>query len=128
MARILKLSHYPFSQSLQYLMQLRCNLFRIHSRIEVDRASDAHANFSWSCEFSSRLFQLKESVDAHGQYRYSETACEQTNALAKLADIPVHGVPAFGKNQDAVSAIDRFSGIRETFSEANLTRERKQIQ
>lgn len=65
--------------------------------IKANRFADPHSDLPWRGNFSAGLFDLEEAVDAHRKHRHTELAREQADARAKIKQVAVSCVMAFGK-------------------------------
>lgn len=101
---------------------------RISVGCETDEFANAHSNLAGRCEFATGLLDFEEAIDTQRQDWNAQMVGEQSDARLKRKKMTVTGVVTFGKDKDAVAAIDALASVGKALLEAGGTRERKQIQ
>jgi len=97
---------------------------------EGHRGADVDGDFAGMGEAAVLFLHAPQAVDAHGNHGNVEILREQADAVLERGHLRsvAHVDIAFRKNQDAVAAIDGFTGKTKTFAEAGKTGERKNVE
>ena len=66
------------------------------------------------CELPPCLLHFVQAVNSHWDDGNAKIVAQQTDSVSKRIELAMCCVAAFGKDKDAVTFIDRFSGVRET--------------
>src|SRR5260370_14508796 len=118
-------------------------LQRAHQRFEVvgdfvgwragrksNRGADAYGNFAKVREAAVLALHLPDAVQSHRDNRDAKIFGEEADAALERSHAAIFGIIdfAFGKDQHAVAAVDRFAGKAETFSKAGKLRQRANVE
>jgi hypothetical protein len=76
----------------------------------------------------ARLLQRKQAIQSSRNHRRAKPCGEESYSGAKRSDAAVAREFAFGKYEDAPSAVDQIACERETFAETGLSRQGKDIE
>src|SRR6185312_12579268 len=98
------------SQGFHSFLKLSSNPLRGTLARKPERRTDFYFYRSRRREPFLRFLQFKESINSHGHDRDREIIRQQSHTGAKRTYLAVGCVVSFGKNQDAVAAVDRLSG------------------
>ena len=109
-------------------LQLPRDLLGIDIPLEAYRPAHTHPNFPRRGKSSACLFDFPQPIDPHGYNGNTEILRQQPNSCAKRIYVSIHRMTPFRKNQHAVAAIHRLSGIGKTLAEPVSTWKRKQIE
>src|SRR6266566_1294543 len=101
-----------------------------HAGRKSNGRADANGNFAEMGKAAVFALHLPDAVESHGNHRDAQILCEQADAGLKRGHLAGAGVVhfAFGKDEHAVAAVDRFAGEAEAFAEAGKLRQRKNVE
>src|SRR5438105_1063358 len=93
-------------------------------------SADSNGDFAGVSEAAALPLHLPHAVQMHRNYGNAQVLREQSDARLKRRHAPVLGVVhfAFRKNEDAVTAIDRFTGKAKALAEAGELRQWENVE
>src|SRR5579864_7496128 len=116
------------SELVDFGLQLSCDLIGIEIRLEPHRLSNLDRYLKRTGDPFSRLLNLEEAVDPNGNYGDFQIVYQQPDSRAERKQLAISCVAAFGKNQNAVAAVDRFSGESKAVAEPSFAGQREKIE
>src|SRR5258708_39080344 len=110
--------------------ELPGDFFRGGSWRERDRGTYSDGDFADVGETTVFALHPPDAVEAHWNYRDAKIFCEEPDAALERCHAAIFGIIhfAFGKNEHAVAAVDRFAGKAKAFAEAGKLRQRKNVE
>src|SRR5260370_6132744 len=81
-------------------------------------------------EAAALALHLPDAIETHGDNGDAQILRQDTDAGLECRHLAGFGIVdiAFGENEDAVAAVDGFSGVAETFAEAGKLWQREDVE
>src|SRR4029077_13200525 len=95
---------------------------------KANRPPNGYLHVSRTVENAILLFQIKKSVEPHGNHRDIQLFCKKANSRPERSHVPVVGCSAFGKNQNVPATVRQVSGKSKTLAKSRFLRQWENIE